>query len=84
MVDLYNVGTFNANTGFKVGYLNELEKLLEKVLPQAMLKAKPNLKLRIRTLKRDWSIIYDMRSGKNNSGLGWDEHRQLVVAEDAS
>ncbi|MBA0856649.1 hypothetical protein Goshw_001231, partial [Gossypium schwendimanii] len=25
-----------------------------------------------------------MRSGKNNSGLGWDEHRQLVVAEDAS
>ncbi|MBA0650189.1 hypothetical protein Goklo_017638 [Gossypium klotzschianum] len=26
MVDLYNVGTFNANTGFK-----ELEKMLEKV-----------------------------------------------------
>ncbi|MBA0729927.1 hypothetical protein Golax_022915, partial [Gossypium laxum] len=83
MVDLYNVGTFNANTGFKVGYLNDLEKLLENFLPQAMLKAKPNLKSRIRTLKRDWSIIYDMLSGKNNSGLGWDEHRQLVVAEDA-
>ncbi|MBA0628590.1 hypothetical protein Godav_023295 [Gossypium davidsonii] len=25
-----------------------------------MLKAKPNLELRIRTLKRDWAIIYDM------------------------
>ncbi|KAK5812496.1 hypothetical protein PVK06_027927 [Gossypium arboreum] len=24
-----------------------------------------------------------MLSGKNNSGFGWDEHRQLVVAEDA-
>ncbi|MBA0650187.1 hypothetical protein Goklo_017638 [Gossypium klotzschianum] len=48
MVDLYNVGTFNANTGFK-----ELEKM---------------------TLKGDWSIVYDMLSGKNNSGLGWDEH----------
>ncbi|KAH1083060.1 hypothetical protein J1N35_022821 [Gossypium stocksii] len=26
MVDLYNVGTFNVDMGFKVGYLNELEK----------------------------------------------------------
>ncbi|MBA0785372.1 hypothetical protein Gotri_024933, partial [Gossypium trilobum] len=43
MVDLYNVGTYNANTGFKADYLNELERMLEKVLPHAMLKAKPNL-----------------------------------------
>ncbi|MFQ6667776.1 hypothetical protein Gotur_033681, partial [Gossypium turneri] len=84
MVDLHNVGTFNADTGFKFGYLNELEKMLEKVLPNAMLKAKPNIESRIRILKRDWSIVYDMLNGKNNSGFGWDEHRQLVVAEDAS
>ncbi|XP_012478606.2 uncharacterized protein At2g29880-like [Gossypium raimondii] len=83
MVDLHNVGTFNADTGFKAGYLNELEKMLEKVLPNAMLKAKPNLESRIRILKRNWSIVYDMLSGKNNSGFGWDEHRQVVVAEDA-
>ncbi|KHF97268.1 Chaperone DnaK [Gossypium arboreum] len=57
--------------------------MLEKVLPNAMLKAKPNLESRIRTLKKDWSIVYDMLSGKNNSGFGWDEHRQLVVTEDA-
>ncbi|MBA0785369.1 hypothetical protein Gotri_024933, partial [Gossypium trilobum] len=30
MVDLYNVGTYNANTGFKADYLNELERMLEK------------------------------------------------------
>ncbi|MFQ6670488.1 hypothetical protein Gotur_035391 [Gossypium turneri] len=30
MVDLHNVGTFNVNTGFKAGYLNELKKMLEK------------------------------------------------------
>ncbi|MFQ6656333.1 hypothetical protein Gotur_026488 [Gossypium turneri] len=58
--------------------------MLEKVLPHAMLKVKPNLESRIRTLKRDWSIVYDMLSGKNNSGFGWDEHRQLVVAEDTA
>ncbi|KAG8497023.1 hypothetical protein CXB51_008249 [Gossypium anomalum] len=57
--------------------------MLEKVLPNAMLKAKPNLESRIRTLKRDWSIVYDMLSGKKNSGFGWDEHRQLVVAKGA-
>ncbi|XP_016726246.2 uncharacterized protein At2g29880 isoform X1 [Gossypium hirsutum] len=83
MVDLHNAGTFNADTGFKAGYLNELEKMIEKVLPNAMLKAKPNLESRIRTLKRDWSIVYDMLIGKNNSGFGWDEHKQPVVAEDA-
>ncbi|MBA0779997.1 hypothetical protein Gotri_004150, partial [Gossypium trilobum] len=30
MVDLHNVGTFNADTGFKAGYLNEMERMLEK------------------------------------------------------
>ncbi|XP_040944928.1 uncharacterized protein [Gossypium hirsutum] len=84
MVDLHNVGTFNVDTGFKAGYLNELKKMLEKVLPNTMLKAKPNLESRIRTLKRDWSIVYDMLSGKNTSDFGWDEHKQLVVAEDVS
>ncbi|MFQ6623407.1 hypothetical protein Gotur_003831, partial [Gossypium turneri] len=67
MVDLHNVGTFNADAGFKAGYLNELEKMLEKVLPNAMLKAKPDIESRIRLLKRDWSIVYDMLNGKNNS-----------------
>ncbi|MBA0878097.1 hypothetical protein Goshw_005516 [Gossypium schwendimanii] len=30
MVDLHNVGTFNADTRFKAGYLNELKRMLEK------------------------------------------------------
>ncbi|MBA0567112.1 hypothetical protein Golob_011870 [Gossypium lobatum] len=47
-----------------------------------MLKAKPNLESRIRTLKRDWAIVYNMLSGKDNSGFGWDDHRQLVIAKD--
>ncbi|MFQ6624487.1 hypothetical protein Gotur_003316 [Gossypium turneri] len=58
--------------------------MLEKVLPHAMLKAKPNFESRIRKLKRDWAIVYDMLSGKYNGSFGWDEYRQMVVAEDAS
>ncbi|MBA0772152.1 hypothetical protein Gotri_007575, partial [Gossypium trilobum] len=53
MVDLPKVGTFNTNTRFKVDYLNKLERMLEKVLPHAMLKARPNLESRIRTLKKE-------------------------------
>ncbi|MBA0722687.1 hypothetical protein Golax_003340 [Gossypium laxum] len=68
---------------FKAGYLNELERMLEKVLPHAMLKAKPNLESRIRTLKRDLTIVYDMLSGKDNSSFGWDKHKLMVVVEDA-
>ncbi|MBA0878477.1 hypothetical protein Goshw_023005, partial [Gossypium schwendimanii] len=69
IVDLHNIGTFNADTGLKVDYLNELEKMLEKVLPHAMLKTKPDLESRIRILKRDGVIVNDMFSGKNNSGF---------------
>ncbi|MBA0759661.1 hypothetical protein Gotri_022513 [Gossypium trilobum] len=57
MVDLHNVGTFNIDTRFKASYLNELEKMLEKVLPHTMLKAKPNLESMIRTLKRLLQIL---------------------------
>ncbi|MBA0779675.1 hypothetical protein Gotri_003900, partial [Gossypium trilobum] len=78
MVNLHNVGTFNANMRFKAGYLNELERMLEKVLPHAMLKAKPNLESRIRTLKRDLAIVYDMLSGKDNSSFGWDNPKVAI------
>ncbi|MBA0875567.1 hypothetical protein Goshw_005277, partial [Gossypium schwendimanii] len=57
--------------------------MLENFLPHAVLKAKPNLESRIRTLERDWATVYDMFSGKDNSSFGWDEHRQMVAAEDA-
>ncbi|PPD73291.1 hypothetical protein GOBAR_DD29783 [Gossypium barbadense] len=81
MVDLHNVGTFNADTGFKASYLNELEKMLEKALPRAMLKAKPNIESRIRCLKREWSVVYDMLNGQNNSGFGWDEHSHKEASQ---
>ncbi|MBA0715037.1 hypothetical protein Golax_013968 [Gossypium laxum] len=55
--------------------------MLEKVLPYAILKSKPNLESRIRTLKRDWVIVYDMLNGKDNSCFGWDEHRHGSIKQ---
>ncbi|MBA0734058.1 hypothetical protein Gogos_018011 [Gossypium gossypioides] len=74
MVDLQNVGTFNIDTRFKAGYLNELKKMLEKVLPHTMLKAKPNLESKIRTLKRDWAISHkEVGQFKYRSFLHYDQ-----------
>ncbi|MBA0872643.1 hypothetical protein Goshw_017735, partial [Gossypium schwendimanii] len=56
--------------------------MVAKLLPHTKLKAKPNLESRIRTLKNDWEIIYDMLSGKDGSAFYWDEHKQMVVVED--
>ncbi|MBA0609209.1 hypothetical protein Godav_021306 [Gossypium davidsonii] len=34
-----------------------------------------NVYMNSRKLKRDWTIVYDMLSGKENSSFGWDEYR---------
>ncbi|KAG8500508.1 hypothetical protein CXB51_002687 [Gossypium anomalum] len=56
--------------------------MVAKLLPHAKLKAKPNLESRIRTLKNNWKIIYDMLNKKDGSAFGWDEHKQMVVVGD--
>ncbi|XVF75085.1 hypothetical protein PTKIN_Ptkin13bG0159900 [Pterospermum kingtungense] len=53
MVDLRNIGSNNANTGFKTGYLLELERMLARKLPNANIKSKPHIESRIKTLKND-------------------------------
>ncbi|XVF59148.1 hypothetical protein PTKIN_Ptkin07bG0252500 [Pterospermum kingtungense] len=83
MVDLHNMGTHNADTGFKAGYLLELERMVGKKLPSANIKAKPHIESRIKTLKKDWSIIFDMVQGNCTSGFGWDSQKNMVTAEDA-
>ncbi|XVF44655.1 hypothetical protein PTKIN_Ptkin02bG0141300 [Pterospermum kingtungense] len=83
MVDLHNIGTHNANTGFKTGYLLELERMVAKKLPNANIKAKPHIESRIKTLKKDWSIIFDMVQRNCTSGFGWDSQKNMVTAEDA-
>ena len=82
MVELHQRGTHNSTkAGFEPGYLIELEKLLAPKLPNAGLKAKPHIESRIKTLKNDWMIVYDMIYGSNTSGFGWDSERKVVVAE---
>ncbi|XP_031120430.1 uncharacterized protein At2g29880-like [Ipomoea triloba] len=81
MVDLHNMGTKKSDTGFKAGYLSELEKMLATKLPNSNIKGKPHIESRIKTLKKEWSIVHDLFTN-HNSGFGWDDERKMVTAED--
>ncbi|MBA0668444.1 hypothetical protein Goklo_001361 [Gossypium klotzschianum] len=84
MVDLYNVETYNADTRFNASYLNALERMLEKVLPHAMLKAKPNLESRIRTLKMDWATVYDLHRATGKYAQTAADIVEKIDAEDVA
>lgn len=78
MLELQSTGRFNADSGFRSGYMNELERMLEQKLPGCGLKPRPHIDSRLRSLKREWRVVYDM---KNASGFGWDDVRKMATAE---
>ncbi|OWM67991.1 hypothetical protein CDL15_Pgr017559 [Punica granatum] len=80
MIDLRNMGTHNADIGFKSGYLSELEKMLLEKLSNCGIKARPHIESLLKTLKKECAIVYDMML--NTSGFGWDSIRKMVTAED--
>ena len=80
LTELVNSGNFKADNGFKPGYLTFLETTLQAKLPELGLKGKPHLESRIKTLKKDFTVVYDMRYGSNSSGFGWDSENHVVTA----
>ncbi|XP_019157564.1 PREDICTED: uncharacterized protein At2g29880-like [Ipomoea nil] len=83
LTEMHTVGKFNSDTGFKTDYLLELERMILNKIPNCTIKAKPHIESRIKTLKKEWSIIHDMVQGKNTSGFGWNDQKHMVYAEDA-
>ncbi|KAA8538077.1 hypothetical protein F0562_027685 [Nyssa sinensis] len=81
MFHAVNTGNHRADNGFKPGFYHVVERELNVKLPGAGIKAKPHIESRIKTMKRDFNIVYDMLYGPNTSGFGWDNDRKCVVAE---
>lgn len=79
MVELHSQGHLNAETGFKISFLPDLEKLL---LQKVRLKANPHIESRLKTFKSLWMIVYDIIHGKHTSRFWWDDSKHCVVAED--
>ncbi|KAJ9557377.1 hypothetical protein OSB04_011991 [Centaurea solstitialis] len=50
----------DADNGFKSGYLNGVQQLLDVSLPNSGLKAEPHIKSRMKTWKTHFGIVYDM------------------------
>ena len=69
-------------TGFNKGYYKDLEEMLKEKLPNCGLKANPHIMSRIRTMKKQWQLQYDMVQNKNTYGFGWDPEKKCVIAED--
>ncbi|KAI8567434.1 hypothetical protein RHMOL_Rhmol02G0122000 [Rhododendron molle] len=78
--DLVNKGDKRDN-GFKASSLTVIEGVLHEKLPGHGIKAKPHIESRIKTLKKDVCIVYDMIYGGSTSGFGWDPNTNMVVAE---
>ncbi|KAI9114907.1 hypothetical protein K1719_013920 [Acacia pycnantha] len=72
-----------ADNGFKAGFANALQSMMEQKLPGCGIKATPHITSRIKTLKRLWQLAYDMVYGPNTSGFGWDPDTKFVTAEPA-
>ncbi|KAI9118786.1 hypothetical protein K1719_010231 [Acacia pycnantha] len=70
-----------ADIGFKSGFANALQSMMEEKLPKYGIKACPHITSRIKTMKRLWQSAYDMVYGTNTSGFGWDPNTKFVTAE---
>ncbi|KAA8538094.1 hypothetical protein F0562_027702 [Nyssa sinensis] len=81
MFHAVNSENHRANNGFKPGFYNAVERELNVKLPGVGIKAKPHIESRIKTMKKDFNIVYDMLYGPNTSGFGWDNDKKCVVAE---
>ncbi|KAI9124902.1 hypothetical protein K1719_004229 [Acacia pycnantha] len=69
------------DNGFKAGYANALQKMMEEKLPGCGIKATPPITSRLKTLNRLWQAAYDIVYGPNTSRFGWDPKTKLVTAD---
>nr|KAJ0191930.1 hypothetical protein LSAT_V11C800404780 [Lactuca sativa] len=82
LVNMVNMGGFKVDNGFKSGYLQHLENALkEKKNPNSGILGKPHIESKIKNMKKDWQVVYDMVNGMNTSGFGYDSSTHSVTAE---
>lgn len=78
LANMVNTKGFKSDNGFRSGYLQHLELSLKESLPDSGLLGKPHIESRIKTMKRDWQVVFDMLQ---NSGFGYDKELNCVTAD---
>ncbi|PWA83322.1 hypothetical protein CTI12_AA169850 [Artemisia annua] len=79
---LHASGKYGAENGFKPGYNQAVQNLLDISLPNSGLKADPHIKSRLKTWRTNFSIMHDTVLGSNTSGFGWDPEKCVLTAPD--
>lgn len=67
-----------ANRTFRAGTLIVIENSLRVLCPGSGLKANPHIESKIKKLKKQFSIVYDM---VNKTGFGWNDVRKCVKVD---
>ncbi|KAI8534217.1 hypothetical protein RHMOL_Rhmol10G0071900 [Rhododendron molle] len=67
--------TWKAHNGFKAGFYVEIEKGLQKLLPETTLKAQPNIELKVKYWKEKYGQIADMI---RLSGFAWNHETNSI------
>ena len=70
LVEYHHEKEGNLENKFKLGYLKILEEKISTKLPNVVLRAKPRIESRMRTLKREFQVIHEILTRPNTSGFG--------------
>ncbi|KAK4394008.1 hypothetical protein Sango_1871600 [Sesamum angolense] len=69
---------WKCENGFRAGYLNQLEAIMCKQLPNINIRAEPHINSKIHIWKKHYGTLMGMM-GK--SGFGWDDSRSMITVD---
>ncbi|KAK4382562.1 hypothetical protein Sango_2859200 [Sesamum angolense] len=69
---------WKCENGFRAGYLNQLEAIMCKQLPNTDIRAEPHINSKIHVWKKHYGTLMCMM-GK--SGFGWDDSRSMITVD---
>ncbi|KAK9943428.1 hypothetical protein M0R45_009035 [Rubus argutus] len=78
LLELHRDPKWRVDTGFKSGYLQKIQEMIEAKMPNCGLKASPHIESLVKTLKAKYVALSDALS---QSGFGWNEEKMMLDCE---
>ncbi|KAK4426561.1 hypothetical protein Salat_1424700 [Sesamum alatum] len=65
---------WKCENGFRLGYLNQLEALMQKTFPNTDIRPEPHINSKIHVRKKNYGMMA-------KSGFGWDDSRCMITVD---